>query len=172
MAAASTTWRGAVLTDDQASTIGDLLGALGSVGSGAAVRVLAVYWADRTAGVIRAAQAAGELPADVLAFGPALPEALIDHMINAGVPAPDCPAIEALVSEVMELVTRRLCAERAGLAAGGLNRILHALETVEDNDDPDGTFGGQEALSRLADRIADLAGADVAAPGGIAFVIS
>jgi hypothetical protein len=171
MAAAMTTSRGMVLTGDQAARIGDLLAAHGGVGSGAAVHVLAVYWADRTAEVIAFRQASGDLPASVLAIGEALDDVLITAMIDCGTPAPDCPAIEAVVSEVMELVTRRMCAERAGLAAGGLNRILYALETVEDNDDPDGTFGGQEALSRLADRIADLAGGTVAEPGGIGFTV-
>jgi hypothetical protein len=168
------TWRGAVMTADQAREIGDLLSEFDDTGTGAAVRALAVYWADRTTEVIRAGQAANQdpLPADVLAWAPALggESLLIDAMINAGVPAPDCEATEAVVAEAMELVIRRLCAERAGLCAGGLNRILAALETAADDDDPD--CEPDDALSRLADRIAELAGGDVAAPGGIGFTVS
>jgi hypothetical protein len=165
-------WRGAVMTADQAREIGDLLSEFDDTGNGTAVRVLAVYWADRTAEVIAVRQAAGDLPG-VLDFGAAMTDVLFDAMIDAGVPAPDCQAAEALVSEVMELVIRRLCAERAGLAGGGLNRILRALALAEGNYDCDGgSIAESEAIGRLADRIAELAGGTVAEPGGIGFTIS
>jgi hypothetical protein len=139
-------------------------------GDGRALRVLASYYTDRVMEAIAAAEAT---PAAVLAAAVGDGD-LTDYAADAGVPAPDCAAAEALLGEIFELVTRRLCAARAGLATGGLNRILAALEweCVQWRDGEDPGCAEAQAVGRLADRISDLLGVGVAEPGGSRFVLS